>query len=586
MLKWNHLKHRHKIAVSILVFTLIPMLILSAFLLHVLWNIHVASTIENNRSQLGSRVESVNELLAASLSKILFINSNFDINNFLVKYDEQDLLQLLDFNNYLQMLISVMTVENPSTDITVYVLDDAALEGKHLKSIRFLKNVHDQAETGLSEMILGQREGSFVWKIQSMSDGARSGHVHEYLCLYRKMIYLNRPLAITEVKIPFKRIVEYFSYEIPKGSFIVFQLHGDTKRVLHKTDEAAMPDWNGLELDIHAINPSEHYVIHFDLKAGVGSVSMFLPKYLVFQGIIPYLISAALIFVFTALLLFFTAEVVSSLLTKKLKTLLADMNTDIETLIQSENPKLHGSEDEFAAIGSMFVDLFGKVKDYYRRIAQYETDMILLEVQLLQERINPHFLYNTLSTMKWIYRDKGIQTVLDSMVKYYRIALNRGSSLITIAQELEMIEEYLKLQIFAYGNEFKYSIHVEEGVGKYIVLKHLLQPVVENAVLHGLNGVETEGLLTISARLSETAIVFEISDNGAGMDSALIKKILNESKEDISGGGYGLKNIMKRMKVFYGKEYGIRFDSTPSKGTTVTIKIPAVLNPDYQGRIS
>src|SRR5690606_23906152 len=115
-----------------------------------------------------------------------------------------------------------------------------------------------------------------------------------------------------------------------------------------------------------------------------------------------------------------------------------------------------GSDDEFGKMGDVFYEMTLKIKEYYQKITVYELEKTVLETQLLQERFNPHFLYNTLSTMRWISEDKQVQDVIDSMVKYYRIALNKGSSIITIKQEMAMIREYLHLQRFAYGKEFDF----------------------------------------------------------------------------------------------------------------------------------
>jgi sensor histidine kinase YesM len=165
------------------------------------------------------------------------------------------------------------------------------------------------------------------------------------------------------------------------------------------------------------------------------------------------------------------------------------------------------------------------------------------------------------------------------MVKYYRIALNKGSSIVTINQELEMIGEYIELQRFAYGNDLGFNIEIEEGTGKFLILKHLLQPVVENAVLHGLSGIETGGMIIIRAKSSLDKVTIEISDNGMGMEQDKIEAILKDNTNGFHS-GYGMKNIQKRMEIFYGKDYILDIKSEVNHGTTVKITIPGFLESD------
>ena len=304
---------------------------------------------------------------------------------------------------------------------------------------------------------------------------------------------------------------------------------------------------------------------------------MYIPRKLVFQELRFYLISVGVIFLAITAILIFTVELVSLLLTKKLEDLIRKMNTNVESLIQNDNIQLYTTKDEFGTLGNVFYELIFKVKEYYKKITDYELEKTVLETQILQERINPHFLYNTLSTMKWISEDKKIQNVVDSMVKYYRIALNKGSSIITITQESEMIVEYLQLQKFAYGNDFEFHIDIEEGVGNYFMLKHLLQPVVENAVLHGLNGRETGGIIHIKAKRNEANIIFEISDNGSGMEQDKVDKLLQGTHDSLFG-GYGMRNVQKRMEVFYGAGFGIEIQSVLKQGTTVFMHIPSFVS--------
>jgi sensor histidine kinase YesM len=315
-------------------------------------------------------------------------------------------------------------------------------------------------------------------------------------------------------------------------------------------------------------------------------VSWHIPKSHIFKELQWYWVSVVFIVLIIVAILIFTVEIVSNYLTRKLEILLRKMNKNVESLINDHDTMhIYANQDEFGKIENSFYELIRKVKEYYKRITEFELERKVLETQLLQERLNPHFLYNTLSTIRWISDDPRVKEVVTSMVKYYRIALNKGKSIITLTQELEMIEEYLRLQKFAYGTEFEYVIEREEGIGDYLILKHLLQPVVENAVLHGLNGRESDGVIRISAGKQGEEIVFDISDNGTGIKPDKLDHILRGTPEGMYG-GYGMQNIRKRLEIFYVKGYGFDIRSEQGKGTTVIIRVPALSDADIPSGVS
>jgi len=176
--------------------------------------------------------------------------------------------------------------------------------------------------------------------------------------------------------------------------------------------------------------------------------------------------------------------------------------------------------------------------------------------------------------IRFAFPDAKLAELVSSMSKYYRIALNKGDNVIKVCQEIEMAEEYLKIQRFAYISHFEFSVDVDKSIMEHMILKHLLQPVVENAFLHGISGIESGGRIAITGKRAEGKIVFEVIDNGIGMEQEKIDRILNG--ENISMyGGYGLQNIRSKMEAYYGEGYGLAIRSRVNEGTTVIITIPS-----------
>lgn len=200
------------------------------------------------------------------------------------------------------------------------------------------------------------------------------------------------------------------------------------------------------------------------------------------------------------------------------------------------------------------------------------------ELRALQEQINPHFLYNTLDTINWLAQ-KGslgeVEKAISSLAEFYRLSLSNGNDEILIQDELKRISTYVQIQNIRFSDGINLVIDIEEEIGNYLILKLILQPFVENSILHGImNKPSKEGFIIIKAMIEDGNIKITIQDNGVGISEKALKKINEESYEDKLS-GYGIKNVRKRILLNYGDQYSIRFKSSLSGGTTAEIIIPA-----------
>ncbi|MDF2836073.1 MAG: hypothetical protein K0Q63_1713 [Paenibacillus sp.] len=573
MFLFGKLKYRHKIASIIFIFSLIPMLVLGSVLFFNVWNEKVDDILEKNEALLAGSVAGVDNLLTSNVDKLLFINSNFYINNYLDTKTDQNLVGIMSFNDYLQSVVGAVKADMKNDSVIIYSISEHTLNGDYLRRFDALGNFEPDGGAQLREDILASDSGSIFWKLATLK-GQGPPEDRTYIYLYKILASFRGPLAVTEIRVPFSTVRRSFDIELPPNSSIVFEssIGGG---------QFPIAGWNVDGADA-AAGSHDRYGIRLDLKSEIGTVAMYIPRSIVIRELDSYWIGAVAMLVGVMLILFLMVEVVSFYLTRKLEVLFRRMNTTVENLLQNDHLQFSTTDDEFSRMGNVLHELIVRVRDYYKRINDYETERTVLETQLLQERINPHFLYNTLSTMKWLSSDERIRGVIDSMVRYYRIALNKGSSIITIDQELTMMHEYLELQKFAYGNDFAFEISIEEGLGGTPMLKHLLQPVVENAVLHGINGRESGGSIVIRVvrgaqgeSASDDEVWIHISDNGEGIQPEKLDAIMRgETDTDSLYGGYGMMNTRKRIEVYYGKPYGIEIESVPGGGTTVTLRIP------------
>lgn len=202
------------------------------------------------------------------------------------------------------------------------------------------------------------------------------------------------------------------------------------------------------------------------------------------------------------------------------------------------------------------------------------------ELDALQSQINPHFLYNTLDIIVWmIENEKPDQAVkvVTALARFFRISLSKGRSIIPLRDELEHVRNYLMIQQTRFKDKFRYEIDAPEELIELASMKLSLQPLVENAIYHGMEFMDGDGLVTVQARLEGEFLLLSVSDNGLGMTPEQVERLF--SKEHVKsrrGSGIGVRNVDQRIRLYFGEECGLSIWSEPDEGTCVTLRIPAI----------
>jgi len=205
------------------------------------------------------------------------------------------------------------------------------------------------------------------------------------------------------------------------------------------------------------------------------------------------------------------------------------------------------------------------------------------EFKTLQAQINPHFLYNTLDTIIWKTEanQKGeVIELVQALSSIFRITLSKGQDWITIHDEVEHVRSYLCIQGMRYRDILTYSLDVDDDILSHTILKLMLQPLVENALYHGIKNKRGGGTITVRGhRLDEKRVLFEVEDNGIGIppnELARLRANLADSsrRDDIGEHGFGIYNVHQRIKLYYGKQFGLSIESELQRGTTVSLVIP------------
>ena len=240
------------------------------------------------------------------------------------------------------------------------------------------------------------------------------------------------------------------------------------------------------------------------------------------------------------------------------------------------------TDDEIMVLANSVNDMSEHLEIMVDTIKEDEAKMRHAELRLLQEQINPHFLYNTLDTIVWLIEssksEEAINVVM-SLSEFFRLVLSHGKELITIREEEQHIKSYLDIQQIRYRDILDYEIDIDDEIYDYTIQKMTLQPLVENSLYHGIKYKRARGNISVTGRKQGDNIVFFVKDDGVGMD----EDTLNNLREEIANkckdtkAGFGLANVNERIRMHFGMEYGMEIDSIKDKGTSIKIVIPAIV---------
>ena len=288
----------------------------------------------------------------------------------------------------------------------------------------------------------------------------------------------------------------------------------------------------------------------------------------------------ARIAVATAVLILFAALIVGWVLSRSLSRPLQQLETAMEQFEQDADhfafQSVRGTR-EVQNLSDSFGHMVGRIQRLMTTVREEEVVLRKTELKALQAQINPHFLYNTLDSIAWMCeRGKNADAVqmVHALARLFRISISRGHELIPIEKELQHAEAYLQIQKYRYKNQFTYHFTVDESCLHCLCNKITLQPIIENAIVHGLDLMVDSGHIEITVKPDGDDILLIVADDGIGMEPEQVAALLQNEPSDRTG--IGVKNVNDRLRIYFGAAYGISIVSAPYEGTTVTIRTPHV----------
>lgn len=247
---------------------------------------------------------------------------------------------------------------------------------------------------------------------------------------------------------------------------------------------------------------------------------------------------------------------------------------DVDISIDTSTKEIQNLSHSFQTMLLEIKVLLGRIKDNEKMLRKSE-------LKILQAQINPHFLYNALDTIIWLAEREEHRKVVNmtaALARYFRLSLSKGVEVIPIFSEIEHVKYYLLIQKIRYENKLTYSIDVDPEIYTYSTVKIILQPLVENALYHGIKDLEDGGHIKISGKKEGNSIVLMVEDNGKGMTKEQVDTILTRPiSASVTSGGVAIKNVHERLQVYFGKEYGLKYESIFGEWTKVYVTIPAIM---------
>lgn len=287
--------------------------------------------------------------------------------------------------------------------------------------------------------------------------------------------------------------------------------------------------------------------------------------------------------VFVLAFFLFILAVINAYISSKITTPIQELEKSVNALEAGDldTEVYTGGSYEIRHLGRSIGHMAGQIKVLMDDIVAEHESKRKSEFDTLQSQINPHFLYNTLDIIVWMIENEQkaeAVKVVTALARFFRISLSKGKSIIPVRDELEHVRNYLMIQQMRFKNKFTYTIEADPGTLELASLKLMLQPLVENAVYHGMEFMDGDGEVVVRAKREGDDLWLTVRDNGLGMTKEQVESLLSESPHVTSrkGSGIGVKNVNERIRLYFGEQYGLQIDSEPDEGTLIRIHLPAI----------
>lgn len=507
--------------------------------------------LKNEKNKYSMNAESRLNILAGQIDSnyntVLNFSNNIVNSQIIIDIlrDEQtDLEQVMYSYNLLEKFFKGFAEyeKNVANQFWIYPECSSFPEGAHVSKLEKLR------ERNVWERLEQAKDYETIW------DYSEDG----FISLFRKVSNYGTFLGILEVKIP----MHYTENQLED-----IQLIGK-EQLIYLTSRGAEIYQCGAEN-----RPKNGYQYTRDLVNG-DQILLYADKHDVLGSYYLYTLFFVIMFVVVMCAIYFIYKYIVSKVTKELQDFINLLEEDDSVLADADFSG-DGGDNDILWIKQRFKNLIIKNNRMHDDIERINKEKKKVEMEYLQMSFNPHLLYNSLSSIKWKLYASGeeqMSELIDQMTAYYRAVLSDGESVITIREEIDLIRCYLTIIEMSYNSKIQLTVAIEEGLSECYIIKQLLQPIVENAVMHGNNGMDN-AQIRIGINKDGRDIVFRVENNGRAISEEAIQRALSGESGILPKRSYGIKNTINRIKTYYGEEYGLKIIGKPGIGTEVLIRI-------------
>ena len=553
--KFRDMKYRHKLTILLVISSLVPMTMLALYSHNSMSRLVRHNEVEDTSSILEQTRESIDSQFEVYTGLINYLTYSPDIEEMI---NEKNMDNYVAYAKYTQIVDPLLTVPKSYHDAInqIQIFADS-IKVRHEYTLVPMDEIgqewwSSQLNDEVQVQWLVNTEKPEIAAVRNIYDGRNRTAV---LCI---------TLDYNKIFKPLKNIISEES-----GTMVLDQ----SQNIVYRDENIQDNDLADLgESDKILEQISKEYVAVNSTSQNTGwKFYLYKTKKSVEKSVYQMLFAEIPLIAGCVLIIFILGMAFSRLFTRKIEMLTENMDQvnhgSREVTVTSD------AEDEVGVLIRSFRRMMGEIDRLISEVYENKIALKEFELKALTAQINPHFLYNSLSIINWMAIKSGqkeISKVTLDLSTFYRTALSKGEDMVTVENCIRNIEAYLSIQLVMHDNDFTVEWKIDPQVKAEKVPKLILQPVVENALEHGLD-VKEEGdkILQLSFLDAGDAVLLRVEDNGMGMEQSVAESLVTYQAE-----GYGLKNVNDRICLLYGEEYKIRITSSVGKGTVVEMRIP------------
>ncbi|HHW49756.1 MAG TPA: sensor histidine kinase [Clostridiaceae bacterium] len=589
-----------KLILSVMLFIVIPVVLLCIYIFNYFEEILIQNTAQNELNNLALINQNIGYTLNSMMTTARYISQDKNIISFLKNHRNISDISY-DYLLNIERLFASVKVNFLSHNIQITIIPKTGeiftTWSKNFDDYSFLRE-----ERWYNDVI--HSRGSFVW-IAPQRQYVRFGDetLDKNLISVATNIfdtYVDNSLGVVLLSLNEAEMYKILSSADMRGSSgEIFIINRDNMVISHRDKSLIGKSVESIGFD----------KLVFDAETGSTEIKLkdglFLVNYLVVNDTkwkivqtVPYdtliyktrqlikkVITYSFVILILALLALFVFSTKISLRIRKLMSLMKR----IEDGFLDVNIEMSGNDEIFElgqAFNKMMLKqkaLIHKIQEEERIIAEEQKRNAEIRLEMLLAQINPHFLFNTLNTIKWTAIMGATETVAEMVTNLGTIlemSINKGNDIISLSEEIKNVKSYLYIQKIRFDNQFTTVFDIPSDLEKCLVPKFIMQPIVENSIIHGFKGINRIGEIRISAYSDKGKLVIKVQDNGRGMGYDVINRFNdsysgNTNKSRLSG--IGINNVNERIKLYYGSDYGIQIKSSVGNGTEVVIILPKII---------